>query len=437
MLFSALLSVLALQTPEASPAQQNPHMAALAAAVDLPGPAERRRAALDLARSDALPLEGWLELCRAFRPLAPSGEPLRGVLEVDLDVLGKVERTELHLHVPEALDRERPAPLLVALHGSGGHGGTQLRTWRRVAEDAGAILLCPTEAGRNRGFTGEPRERHAVLAAIRWVRRRFNVDENRIWLTGYSRGGILSWDLALRFPGVFAAVVPMAGAPRLGPAVGRNNIRFLAQLEGTRVHALAGAKDHPQLVWTLEHVRGELERAEATGIEIEILEEAGHSFDGLSGRGWDRWFAGCTRDPWAAELTLRAADLELARRSWVRIESFGRGVSDDFEPTVRVGRGERPSDEELRVLVLEAVDERTASLVARRDVEGTIHLELDKVAKGALLVREDWIDDEGRVAVRVGKRTKRRRVKPSTVVLLTEFVESFDRTFLPVARVRF
>lgn len=439
VLASALLLAISLQAQEPAdvPTQPDPQAIALAKAVDLATPEARREAARELARSGELDLEGWLERCRAFSPLPRSEDARSGSRTIELEVLGQREGTEVHLHVPRAYDHETPAPLLVALHGAGGSGVLPLRNWRAVADGAGAILLCPTEAGRNQGFTGEPRERAAVLAAIRWARRRFNVDENRIWLTGYSRGGTLAWDIALRSPGVFAGVVPMAGAPRVGPEVRGNNMRFLANLSGVRVHALAGSRDHPLLVWSMEHAREALAGAGIDGVEIEVIEGAGHSFDGFAQRNWSEWFAGAVRDPWANELTLRAAHVDAASRSWARITSLGRDVSDHFEPSIRVRRGQQPTQEEIRAEVIAQVDERTATLHATRDAEGTIRLRLDGARKGELLVRRDWIDEEGRLRVRAGNRSRRRRVEPSVEVLLEEFVESFDRTFLPVARVAF
>ena len=51
----------------------------------------------------------------------------------------------------------------------------------------------------------------AVTAAIDAVVAREAVDPARIYLTGLSMGGFGAWDLAVRWPGRFAAVVPICG----------------------------------------------------------------------------------------------------------------------------------------------------------------------------------------------------------------------------------
>ena len=40
----------------------------------------------------------------------------------------------------------------------------------------------------------------------------FNIDSNRVYVTGQSMGGYGTWDLILRYPKRFAAAVPVCGA---------------------------------------------------------------------------------------------------------------------------------------------------------------------------------------------------------------------------------
>lgn len=51
----------------------------------------------------------------------------------------------------------------------------------------------------------------AAVQAVGDVIREFPVDENRLYLTGISMGGYGSWDLAMRQPDRWAAVVPICG----------------------------------------------------------------------------------------------------------------------------------------------------------------------------------------------------------------------------------
>ena len=61
----------------------------------------------------------------------------------------------------------------------------------------------------------------AVMELVGALAGEFSVDEDRVYVTGESMGGLGSWDLTTRMPTLFAAAVPMAGlsdrrtAPRI------------------------------------------------------------------------------------------------------------------------------------------------------------------------------------------------------------------------------
>ncbi|MBM3783809.1 MAG: hypothetical protein FJW30_05575 [Acidobacteria bacterium] len=105
-----------------------------------------------------------------------------------------------------------PAPLVIALHGTGGDENTLLDSHpslRSAADRFGVIVMAPLGRGvtEYRGI-GEL----DVLEALRDVRSRYSIDERRIYLTGHSMGGTGSAYLAMRHPDVFAAYAPLAAA---------------------------------------------------------------------------------------------------------------------------------------------------------------------------------------------------------------------------------
>src|SRR5262245_36402768 len=159
----------------------------LRAAVLLPAPEERRAAAEALAARADVPLERWLELCRGFGAFAP--QPA-GVLETRVPPRTPAgpEATELFLYVPPGYAPQKPAPRLLQMHYTGGSGRGQHEPWRAVADALGMLVLAPSEPGANEGYTFTERERQATLSALRWARLCCNVDENRIFASGISRG---------------------------------------------------------------------------------------------------------------------------------------------------------------------------------------------------------------------------------------------------------
>jgi len=105
-----------------------------------------------------------------------------------------------------------PAPLVIAMHGTGGNENTlfeQHATLKQAADTHGMMVLSPNGRGitEYRGI-GE----NDVLTALEEVRRKYAVDPERIYLTGHSMGGTGAAYLAMRHPDMFAAAAPLAAA---------------------------------------------------------------------------------------------------------------------------------------------------------------------------------------------------------------------------------
>lgn len=120
------------------------------------------------------------------------------------------------LSVPAGYAPERPAPLVVSLH----YGGPVLSPYygrgllETVVEPAlrplQALMLAPDCPAR---AWAEPACEDTVLALIEHVRASYAIDERRVVLTGYSKGGIGTWALAAKHPQRFSAAIAMAGRP--------------------------------------------------------------------------------------------------------------------------------------------------------------------------------------------------------------------------------
>ncbi|MCP5111966.1 MAG: hypothetical protein GY953_14150, partial [bacterium] len=96
--------------------------------VDLPTPAARRECADQLAALPEVSIDQWLTAMRRFGKFA-AVEPGTTRQREDLLVGEVVEATELFVHVPETYAANKPAPLMLMLHGSGGNGRGLDRYW--------------------------------------------------------------------------------------------------------------------------------------------------------------------------------------------------------------------------------------------------------------------------------------------------------------------
>lgn len=132
------------------------------------------------------------------------------------EVNGKIEtkivtQKELNyaLHIPENTKEKKP--LILFLHGSGEKGNDiekvkvhgpfkYLKT-----HDLDAYVLAP-QCPENEYWDSE-----VLYRLILKIQKEYNIDSNRIYLTGLSMGGWGAWNLAFEHPETFAALVPIAG----------------------------------------------------------------------------------------------------------------------------------------------------------------------------------------------------------------------------------
>src|SRR5581483_4361160 len=93
------------------------------------------------------------------------------------------------LYVPEYYRPDRAWPLVTAMHGGSGNGRNFLWSWLRDARSFGAILIAPTATGPTWALMGEDTDTPNLMRIIETVRSRWNVDADRMLLTGMSDGG--------------------------------------------------------------------------------------------------------------------------------------------------------------------------------------------------------------------------------------------------------
>jgi len=128
-----------------------------------------------------------------------------------------------HLYVPAGYTG-RPLPLVVALHGNGGDENSFFTqdTLRTLAEERGYLVVAPlgyrVDGRYGAGTTQDPavRRRRAlseadVMNVLDLVRKQYAVNDDRIYLLGYSMGAGGAWHLGTKFPDRWAALACFAG----------------------------------------------------------------------------------------------------------------------------------------------------------------------------------------------------------------------------------
>lgn len=136
------------------------------------------------------------------------------VIETRALAVDDVERTYV-LGVPDNYDESQPLPLLVALHGAGGNGMEMAEHagLGDVPTQAGAIVAYPDAIDESWNYLfGEEGvdDTGFIRALIDETVAEYAIDESRVYLTGYSNGGLMAVRLRCEMADTFAAVAVLS-----------------------------------------------------------------------------------------------------------------------------------------------------------------------------------------------------------------------------------
>ncbi len=142
-------------------------------------------------------------------------------------VIGGRTRT-YHLHVPPQYDMTTPLPLVLVLHGGGGNATSAERETGMTteADRAGFLVVYPDGTGprADRLLTwnayaccGDAERQNVddvgfLRALVGQLQGDYPVDAKRIYATGLSNGGMMSYRLACEAADLFAAVAPVSAS---------------------------------------------------------------------------------------------------------------------------------------------------------------------------------------------------------------------------------
>lgn len=183
--------------------------------------------------------------------------------------------------VPAAYDGRR-APLLVFLHGSGEVGNDPQKVmangpwaFAKAHMDFPFIIVAPQLS------VDEEWSLERLKAWLDVVEARLPVDRRRVYLTGLSLGGGGSWDFAMKYPALFAAIAPVSGY---------SNLKQPCNLKGVGIWAFHGAKDDIVPIADEEAV---IDQARACGVDVNytVYPDGNHN-------AWDAAYSNPTLYAW-------------------------------------------------------------------------------------------------------------------------------------------
>jgi predicted peptidase len=247
--------------------------------------------------------------------------------------------------LPAGYDPAKKWPLLLQLHGYNPANPVYVRWWSVDARHAGidtefenheqVIFIEPHGRG-NTQYAGLGDA--DIMRVIAEAKRLFNVDENRVYLTGESMGGWGTWNVATRHPDLFAAIAPVFGGvdyhsqkteeqlAALTPAdrfiQERSSSWALAEgLNNMPIYVHHGDADATVNVdWT----RWGVKLLQRWGYDVRYHEYPGRTHETLPTGSSNPnasvpWFLGHRRNPDPPQVRLRTAELRNAKSYWVNV----------------------------------------------------------------------------------------------------------------------
>jgi phospholipase/carboxylesterase len=185
----------------------------------------------------------------------------------------KFERGGFSLYIPETYDAARPHPLIVALHGGAGHGRAFLWTWLRQARSRGAIVLSPTAKGGTWSLMEPELDAANIARMLDHVREHWNIDNDRLLLTGMSDGGTYCYLCGLMGDARFTHLAPVSASFQA------MLLQFIdgARLRGLPVYLTHGVRDW---MFPIEIAREAHQALSAAGAKVTYreIEDLSHTY---------------------------------------------------------------------------------------------------------------------------------------------------------------
>lgn len=159
-------------------------------------------------------LLGWATGCPVTQTL-----PEQAAVQQVSD--SRTERGYL-LYVPSIYTKERSWPLVVACHGTWPYDSAdhQMREWAKLAEYEGIIVAAPTLVSSRGDFPPatakqielQEEDQKVILSMVEEIKRRYTIDESRVFMTGWSAGAFPLLFTGLRNPDIFRALYIRQGS---------------------------------------------------------------------------------------------------------------------------------------------------------------------------------------------------------------------------------
>jgi poly(hydroxyalkanoate) depolymerase family esterase len=134
---------------------------------------------------------------------------LTGVAVADNINVNGTSRNML-VYAPKNIEKNRP--LIIQMHGYNQDAGYQKNAakWEPVADTGRFVVVFPN--GQNRAWdTGGDKDLNFIKAIINEMNNKYGIDKKRVYVSGFSMGGMMSYVVANKMSDQIAAIAPVSG----------------------------------------------------------------------------------------------------------------------------------------------------------------------------------------------------------------------------------
>lgn len=126
------------------------------------------------------------------------------------------QKREYLQYAPSGLGSKRP--LIISCHGmnqSAQYQWDMLKDAKTLADKEKFVIVLPEGINNGWDISGD-RDINLIKDLIAQMKKDFDIDENRVYLSGFSMGGMLTYHAMNKIPNVIAAFAPISGYPMWG-----------------------------------------------------------------------------------------------------------------------------------------------------------------------------------------------------------------------------
>ncbi|QDT91194.1 carboxylesterase family protein [Gimesia algae] len=178
--------------------------------------------------------------------------------------------------LPIEYDPHHTYPMIVALRPSTLDANSVLNWWGKFkngpgqSQRRGYIVIAPEYLQKDQeNYEDNVTAHYAVIESIRDARKRFNVDSDRVFLSGHGTGADAAFDIGMSHPGLFAGVMPIAGK------TSAFNLHYWQNAKDLPFYIVGGELDRD----TLEHNSLVINRMMRNGYDIIYAEYKGRGYE--------------------------------------------------------------------------------------------------------------------------------------------------------------